>query len=56
MRTTVTEYDEYARTTTDTEGEVVTSKALEYDPLGRVLRRTDHQGGITETVYKADKK
>ncbi|MCB1099985.1 MAG: RHS repeat protein, partial [Verrucomicrobiae bacterium] len=58
VRSTITEYDEYARvttrTTTDAEGEVLTSEGLEYDPLGRVLRRTDHQGRITETVYNAD--
>ena len=58
-RSTVTEYDAFDRvasiTTTDGEdGAVLTSQALTYDPLGRLLRTVDQRGRASENTYNAD--
>ena len=55
---TITENDDYQRitsqVTTDSEGNVLASRSLTYDALGRIIRTKDHQERITEHTYNAD--
>ena len=48
---TVTEYDDYQRITsqitTDSDGNVLASRHLTYDALGRIIRTEDHEERIT---------